>query len=39
MSDDNVRQVPAGRKALVVGIAYDVTGRTVYVDGGAHIVA
>ena len=75
MSDGNIRQVLAGRKALVVGIASDqsiaygaldrlrqadgpgwrlaelpvptspaslasrVTGGTVYVDGGANIVA
>jgi hypothetical protein len=39
MSDDNIRQVPAGRKALVVGIANDVTGGTVYLDRGANIFA
>jgi hypothetical protein len=39
MNDGNIRQVLAGQKALVVGIASDVTGGTVYPDRGANIFA
>ena len=39
MSDCNTRQVLAGQKALVVGIANDVTSGVVYLDRGANIFA